>query len=635
MSPKPWTRSAFELLWHAEQHFKEGNDFDRRISFVGFDNAIEVSVVTFLSLNPELRNGQSFDKEEVRKWTASFANKVAFLEQHADRQGISMAVERSELLYLHYRRNTLYHGSEGLVPTLVDLNRIRLAAIWTFSILFDCDAETMLSATAHARNGDLERAKKAAQETPEPQSDTTNFLQAFLAAQQAALAVLKMHGAKPNIKAAVEAAPTPLLNECRLENLTSPDVSNILARAEVIAEHLLTTESIEAPSADLRSLAVALEVIAANLNQQLKDHQKTVAIKALEATLAATVDLRAGVITQPPGTGLTISLLSFLALCNEDSRWMSLRRFIVTDRRDLTFSFANAYHEFFNSASKEQMFVPQDSCELERCLSSPECRVILGTAQQFARLKKPVEEACLLVGYDLHTSQRGIVSCFPYAVRILFTTAARHLNINSDTTGIFGEPICSYGYSDAVRDGHLLELTPIERLITTQSPRSESIGAHRLVLSASKIDQIVKEICTDLDCSSQNRPLRVLIVVETLDSASAFSAALKSEAESRTHDLLKNAYIESLTSQTRAEERMEMLSQLNSLSDTAVIAVVTAAFCVGLRVPAVSRCYVTCRVSLSEFNSLRSNVTQPYLGKSTGTIVDFVGSVKDHAWYVN
>jgi hypothetical protein len=311
MSPKPWTRSAFELLWHAEQHFKEGNDFDRRISFVGFDNAIEVSVVTFLSLNPELRNGQSFDKEEVRKWTASFANKVAFLEQHADRQGISMAVERSELLYLHYRRNTLYHGSEGLVPTLVDLNRIRLAAIWTFSILFDCDAETMLSATAHARNGDLERAKKAAQETPEPQSDTTNFLQAFLAAQQAALAVLKMHGAKPNIKAAVEAAPTPLLNECRLENLTSPDVSNILARAEVIAEHLLTTESIEAPSADLRSLAVALEVIAANLNQQLKDHQKTVAIKALEATLAATVDLRAGVITQPPGTGLTISLLSF------------------------------------------------------------------------------------------------------------------------------------------------------------------------------------------------------------------------------------------------------------------------------------------------------------------------------------
>ena len=40
---KPWTYGPFEILLHAELHYRVGEDFDRRIAMVGFDNAIEVA----------------------------------------------------------------------------------------------------------------------------------------------------------------------------------------------------------------------------------------------------------------------------------------------------------------------------------------------------------------------------------------------------------------------------------------------------------------------------------------------------------------------------------------------------------------------------------------------------------------
>ena len=39
----PWAKGPFELLRHAYEHLQKGDDNDRRIALIGFDNAIEVS----------------------------------------------------------------------------------------------------------------------------------------------------------------------------------------------------------------------------------------------------------------------------------------------------------------------------------------------------------------------------------------------------------------------------------------------------------------------------------------------------------------------------------------------------------------------------------------------------------------
>ena len=41
---KPWAVGPFEMLYHAETHFLKGEDFDRRIALISFDNAIEVAI---------------------------------------------------------------------------------------------------------------------------------------------------------------------------------------------------------------------------------------------------------------------------------------------------------------------------------------------------------------------------------------------------------------------------------------------------------------------------------------------------------------------------------------------------------------------------------------------------------------
>ncbi|WP_322010742.1 hypothetical protein [Paraburkholderia sp. J12] len=69
---KPWTRTPFELLSHAEGHRRRGTDFDKRVALVGFDNSIEVSVITYLGLNPIQREGRSFEKTKVEHWKRNF-----------------------------------------------------------------------------------------------------------------------------------------------------------------------------------------------------------------------------------------------------------------------------------------------------------------------------------------------------------------------------------------------------------------------------------------------------------------------------------------------------------------------------------------------------------------------------------
>lgn len=141
----PWANGPFELMVHAQNHLRGADDFDRRMALIGFDNAIEVAITTYLTLNPIQRRGRSYASDDVDKWMRNYHTKLEFFEEEIEYRGIDWLVQKSYIIWAHDNRNEQYHGGQKGIPERNVLQIARTAAIWVFSVLFDVsDAEAAL-----------------------------------------------------------------------------------------------------------------------------------------------------------------------------------------------------------------------------------------------------------------------------------------------------------------------------------------------------------------------------------------------------------------------------------------------------------------------------------------------------------
>jgi len=142
----PWARGPFELLVHAEGHLRNGDDFDRRIALISFDNAIEVAISMYLTLEPIQRGNRSYSRANVDKWTENYHTKLDFLEIECASRKVMPPVDRAHIVWLHNQRNEQYHGGANGTPEKSDLELVRQAALWVFGVLFDVpDPEATLA----------------------------------------------------------------------------------------------------------------------------------------------------------------------------------------------------------------------------------------------------------------------------------------------------------------------------------------------------------------------------------------------------------------------------------------------------------------------------------------------------------
>jgi len=142
----PWANGPFELLQHAEGHLLGGEDFDRRIALISFDNAIEVAITTYLTLNPIQRGNRTYPKSDVEKWLNNYHTKLDFLETELIARHLRWSVEKSHIIWAHDHRNEQYHGGQKGTPEKNVLKIIRQAALWVFSVLFEvADVEALLA----------------------------------------------------------------------------------------------------------------------------------------------------------------------------------------------------------------------------------------------------------------------------------------------------------------------------------------------------------------------------------------------------------------------------------------------------------------------------------------------------------
>ena len=133
----PWANGPFELIVHAEIHLQSGDDFDRRISLISFDNAIEVAITTFLTLNPIQRGGLKYSSNDVDRWTKNYHTKLEFFGTELSSRKLSWSVKKSHIIWAHEHRNEQYHGGLKGTPEMDVLRIARDAALWIFSVLYD------------------------------------------------------------------------------------------------------------------------------------------------------------------------------------------------------------------------------------------------------------------------------------------------------------------------------------------------------------------------------------------------------------------------------------------------------------------------------------------------------------------
>jgi len=117
-------------------HLRAGEDFDRRLALISFDNAIEVSITTFLTLHPIQRNGKTYKRDDVDKWLENYHSRLDFLGSELANLGQEWIVERTHIVWAHAQRNEQYHAGNQGVPDRKCLAIAKQAALWVFGMLF-------------------------------------------------------------------------------------------------------------------------------------------------------------------------------------------------------------------------------------------------------------------------------------------------------------------------------------------------------------------------------------------------------------------------------------------------------------------------------------------------------------------
>jgi hypothetical protein len=143
---KPWAYGPFEVLMHAEMHYQKGEDLDRRIAMIGFDNAIEVAITTYLNLHPIQRGNRTYAKADVEAWLQNFHTKADFFFAECQLRSVTPSAMKDEIVWFHEVRNGQYHNGGAAIPQRRELDGVRAAVLEIFGVLFDqADVPTTLA----------------------------------------------------------------------------------------------------------------------------------------------------------------------------------------------------------------------------------------------------------------------------------------------------------------------------------------------------------------------------------------------------------------------------------------------------------------------------------------------------------
>jgi hypothetical protein len=107
----PWTSGPGEILQHGLALLQNDSDTNRRLAMIAIDNAVELTIKTYLGL-PKRVTGLHISRKEFSEIAESFPGLLDALEKHA-RDKLA-GINLGEIEWFHRLRNELYHQGNGL-----------------------------------------------------------------------------------------------------------------------------------------------------------------------------------------------------------------------------------------------------------------------------------------------------------------------------------------------------------------------------------------------------------------------------------------------------------------------------------------------------------------------------------------
>jgi len=120
MATQPWAAGPKEILEHGTSLLRKDSDKNRRLALLSVDNAVELTIKTYLGL-PKRINGINVPRKEYAEFSESFPRLLDALEQYAATK-IS-GIDLGEIEWFHRLRNQLYHQGNGLT---VDRDKVEI-----------------------------------------------------------------------------------------------------------------------------------------------------------------------------------------------------------------------------------------------------------------------------------------------------------------------------------------------------------------------------------------------------------------------------------------------------------------------------------------------------------------------------
>lgn len=107
----PWASGPGEILRHGLDLLKKDSDTNRRLAMISIDNAVELTVKTYLGL-PNRVTGLHISRKEFQEISESFPAMLDALEKYAADK--LTGIDLGEIEWYHRLRNQLYHQGNGL-----------------------------------------------------------------------------------------------------------------------------------------------------------------------------------------------------------------------------------------------------------------------------------------------------------------------------------------------------------------------------------------------------------------------------------------------------------------------------------------------------------------------------------------
>lgn len=120
MTTQPWAAGPKEILEHGISLLRTDSDRNRRLALLSVDNAVELTIKTYLGL-PKRISGINVPRKEYAEFSESFPKLIDALEQYAAPK--VAGIDLGEIEWFHRLRNQLYHQGNGLT---VDRDKVEI-----------------------------------------------------------------------------------------------------------------------------------------------------------------------------------------------------------------------------------------------------------------------------------------------------------------------------------------------------------------------------------------------------------------------------------------------------------------------------------------------------------------------------